>query len=132
MKKIKHKRKSGGEESYPEEINTKKKWPSHLTLKPKYSVIYFSVRLIGEYFGTFNRVKIRHHQGANLLAFLPTSDSEHSYKISGNNTIKAKNVFNRLEIPFTENKSYFVRYNPETQWLEVNLDEEIKKGDKNV
>jgi len=89
--------------------------------------MYFSVRLIGEYFGDSTRVKIRYHREANLLAFLPTFDSEHSYKISGNNTIKAKNVFNRLKVPLAENKSYFVRYNPETQWLEVNLEKEIKE-----
>ena len=58
---------------------------------------------------------------------MPTRDPQHSYKISDNRTIKAKNVFNRLEIPLVENKSYFVRYNPETQWLEVNLNEEIKE-----
>jgi len=126
-RKIKHKTKNAWIEIYPEEINTKKKWPSYIVLKPKYSTIYFSVRLIGEYFGDSKRVKIRYHQEANLLAFLSTSDPEHSYKISGNNTIKAKNVFNRLKVSLTENKSYFVRYNPETQWLEVNLEEEIKK-----
>jgi len=102
-------------------------------LKPKYNTIYFSVRLIGEYFGDCKRVKIRYHREAGILAFFPTFDTEHSYKISGNNTIKAKNVFNRLKVPLIENKSYFVRYNPESQWLEVNLGEEIKKkGDDKI
>jgi len=122
-----NKAKGGWEEIYPEEINTKQKWPSYIVLKPSYNTIYFSVRLTGEYFGDSNRVKIRYHQKAGILAFMPTCDPQHSYKISDNRTIKAKNVFNRLEIPLVENKSYFVRYNPETQWLEVNLNEEIKE-----
>ena len=83
--------------------------------------------MIGEYFGDCKRVKIRYHREAGILAFLPTFDTEHSYKISRNNTIKAKNVFNRLKVLPAENKSYFVRYNPESQWLEVNLEEEIKE-----
>lgn len=73
-------------------------------------------------------MRIRYHKKAGILAFTPTHDPQHSYKISGNNTIKAKNVFNRLKVPFIENKSYFVRYNPESQWLEVNLNKEIRKG----
>jgi len=73
-------------------------------------------------------VRIRYHRKTNILAFTPTSDLEHSYKISSSNrTIKAQNVFNRIKVPFTENRSYFVRYNPEIKWLEINLDKEIKE-----
>ena len=128
IKKIRNKKKDGWQEIYPEEINTKKQWPAYLTLRPRYGTIYFSIRLATEFFGTFNRIRIRYNKKANILTFTPTSDSEHSYKISNNNrTIKAKNVFNRIKVPFIENKSYFVRYNPEAKWLEINLKEEIKK-----
>ena len=126
-KEIRDKKKNGWEEIYPEEINTKKQWPAHLTLRPKYGTIYFSIRLVTEFFGTSNRVRIRYNKKAGILAFTPTSDSEHSYKISsGNRTIKAKNVFNRIKISFVENKSFFTRYNSEARWLEINLNKEIK------
>jgi len=72
-------------------------------------------------------VKIRYHREANLLTFLPTFDLEHSYKISGNGTIKVKNVFNRLKESLIENKSFFTRYNSEAGWLEINLNKEIKE-----
>ena len=125
---MKAKRRSGWEEIYPEEINTKKQWSSYLTLRPKYGTIYFSIRLVTEFFETFNRIRIRYNEKANILTFIPTSDPKHSYKMSSNNrTIKAKNVFNKIKVPFVENKSFFTRYNPETKWLEVNLNEEIKE-----
>ena len=62
------------------------------------------------------------------MAFTPTSDSKHSYKISSDNrTIKARNVFNRIKISFVENRSYLVRYNSEAKWLEINLKEQRKE-----
>jgi len=72
-------------------------------------------------------VRIRYNEKAKILAFTPTSDPKHSYKISNSNrTIKAKNVFNRIKISFVENKSFFTRYNSEARWLEINLNKEIK------
>ncbi|GAH71152.1 unnamed protein product, partial [marine sediment metagenome] len=115
------------EEIYPEEINTKRQWLPYLTLRPKYGTIYFSIRLVTEFFGTFSRVRIRYHRKTNILTFTPTFDLEHSYKISSSNrTIKAKNVFNRIKISFVKNKSFFTRYNSEARWLEINLNKEIK------
>lgn len=93
---------------------------AYVVLRPKEGKIYFSFRLTKEYFRNCKKILMRYNRKMNVLSFVG-SENGRGYRLNSKRTIAARNLFNELRRPIKKRRAYFVRYNNEAGWLEVQL-----------
>ncbi len=104
----------------PREKLSRDKRRPYIVMRPKEGKIYFSFSLVKAYLQDSQRIVVRYNDGMGKLSFV-NSENGRGYKLSEKRCIGVKNLFNRMSSPMKRRKAFFVRYNNEAKWLEVNL-----------
>lgn len=101
---------------------------AYVVLRPKEGLIYFSWRAQEEYLKGFKRIIVRYNRKLNRLSFVPSENGNRGYKIGHRGTIGARNLFNVLEKEMKKRRAFFLRYNVDAGWLEIDMNEK-REGD---